>query len=188
MSEKASYLELIARRNPIQHRIVRQPLCLDMAAWDAFMEAKEAHQDAVNQAERDRINETARRTRHASAPATQATADALKAAEEAMQALSLYIAYRVPHAIEQDKIIARINTMTDEDGQPLVNGGTQYAIEHLAACFDHATLLDGTPVEDFTATSLRNELSVQANGMILAHQGAIGRAMIASEFPTPPKL
>ena len=184
---KASYLDLIAKRTGAQRRTVRKPLCLDLGLWDAYIAAKSAHDEAVAAEAADAVKEEARKRRYADQPASEATAETLTQAAAAMEAMSLWVTYRVPSAIEQDKLIPELDKLTEDDGEPIVKGGSRWMIEYLARCFDHAETVDGERVDDFTNVSLRNELAELPAGLLLDMHSSVARAIVATDFPTLPR-
>lgn len=179
---KPTYADLIARRSPTQRRTVRRPFCIDVVAWDAYIAAKTALAEAEAEAEK------AAQTYADRSPVTEA-AEAFNTAAQKVWDMSLWIVFNVPSALEQDRIHAKLEKTEME------RGTTEWLIAYLADRFAYATTIDGDPVGDFTADALRSELegdesegrAGRTNGELAAMQQAIGAAIIASDFPTPPK-
>lgn len=181
---KPSYAELIARRSGMQRRTVTKPLCLDMELWDAYLAAKQEHADAVKEAEQAADGEKATGARYGDKPAADAAAEKLQAAAEAMEAMSLWAIYRIPSALEQDRLVAQLDTLTDDKGTPIAKGSSEWVIGYLAGCFDHATTMHGTTLEDFTADDLRRELEMLPMGLLLDQHRAIVDGITTTDFPT----
>ena len=182
---KPSYAELIARRSGGQRRTVTKPLCLDMELRDAYLAAKQEHADAVKEAEQSAADgEKTPGARYSDKPAADAAAEKLQAAAEAMEAMSLWVVYRIPSALEQDRLVAQLDTLTDDKGTPVSKGSSEWVIGYLAGCFDHATTMHGARLEDFTADDLRHELEMLPMGLLLDQHRAIVDGITTTDFPT----
>ena len=181
---KPTYAELIARRSGGQRRTVTKPLCLDMELWDAYLAAKQNHADAAKEAKQHTDGEKAPDARYGDKPAADAAAEKLKAAAEAMEAMSLWVVYRIPSALEQDRLVAQLDTLTDDKGTTVAKGSSEWVIGYLAGCFDHATTMNGTALEDFTADNLRHELEMLPMGLLLDQHRAIVEGITTTDFPT----
>lgn len=181
---KPTYAELIARRSGGQRRTVTKPLCLDMELWDAYLAAKQEHADAAREAEQAANGEKNPGTRYGDKPAAEAAAEKLQAAAEAMEAMSLWVIYRIPSALEQDRLIAQLDTLTDDKGTTVAKGSSEWVIGYLAGCFDHATTMHGATLEDFTADDLRHELEALPMGLLLDQHRAIVDGITTTDFPT----
>lgn len=181
---KPSYAELIARRSGGQRRTVTKPLCLDMELWDAYLAAKQEHADAVKEAGKAADGEKTAGARYGDKPAVDAAAEKLQAAAEAMEEMSLWVVYRIPSALEQDKLIATLDSLTDDKGTPIAKGSSEWVIGYLAGCLDHATTMDGARLDDFTPVSLREELGKLPMGLLLDQHRAIVDGITTTDFPT----
>ena len=181
---KPSYAELIARRSGGQRRTVTKPLCLDMKLWDAYLAAKQEYADAVKEAGKSADGEKTPGARYGDKPAADAAAEKLQAAAEAMEEMSLWVVYRIPSALEQDKLIATLDSLTDETGKPVAKGSSAWTIAYLVGCLDHATTVDGTTFEDFTADNLRHELEKLQMGLLLDQHKAVVEGIVTTDFPT----
>ena len=179
---KPSYAELIARRSGGQRRTVTKPLCIDMKLWGAYLAAKQEYTDAVKDAEADR--EKTNDARYGDKPAVDAAAEKLQAAAEAMEAMSLWVVYRIPSALEQDKLIATLDSLTDETGKPVAKGSSAWTIAYLTECLDHATTVDGARLDDFTADNLRHELEKLPVGPLMDQHKAVVEGIVTTDFPT----
>ena len=181
---KPSYAELIARRSGGQRRTVTKPLCLDLELWDAYLAAKQEHADAVKEAERAADGEKTSGARYGDKPAADAAAEKLQAAAEAMEEMSLWVVYRIPSALEQDKLIGTLDSLTDEAGKPVGKGSSEWVIGYLAGCLDHATTMNGARLDDFSADDLRHELEKLPMGLLLDQHRAIVDGITTTDFPT----
>lgn len=179
---KPSYAELIARRSGGQRRTVTKPLCIDLELWGAYEAAKQDYADAVKDA--GKAAEKIPGARYGDRPAVDAAAEKLQAAAEAMEELSLWVVYRIPSALEQDKMFVTLDSLTDEAGEPVVKGGSAWTIAYLAECLDHATTMDGARLDDFTADNLRYELGKLPVGLLMDQHKAVVEGIVTTDFPT----
>lgn len=178
---KPSYAELIARRSGGQRRTVTKPLCIDLELWGAYEAAKQDYADAVKDAA---DGEKIPGARYGDKPAVDAAAEKLQAAAEAMEEMSLWVVYRIPSALEQDKMFVTLDSLTDEAGEPVVKGGSAWTIAYLAECLDHATTMDGARLDDFTADNLRYELGKLPVGLLMDQHKAVVEGIVTTDFPT----
>ena len=181
---KPSYAELIARRSGGERRTVTKPLCLDMELWDAYEAAKQDYADAVKEAGQAAGGEKTPGARYGDKPAVDAAAEKLQAAAEAMEEMSLWVVYRIPSALDQDKMFVTLDALTDEAGEPVVKGGSAWTIAYIAECLDHATTMDGARLDAFTADNLRYELAKLPVGLLMDQHKAIVEGITATDFPT----